>query len=151
MYIDECGLQEAIHRDDGWAEKGKRILSEKPGKRSTRTSIIAGLHQGKAIAPFYFEGYCDTELVLIWVEKVLLPELKPGMVTLWDNASFHKHSKIRELIESAACQLIFLPPYSPDMNPIEQFWATLKAWIRKIRKTGMTLKQTICQAFKISH
>ena len=150
MYVDECGLDEKIQRDYGRSQKGTRLMSNVLGKRSLRTSIIAGLCNGKPLAPFHFQGYCNTEVILTWVEKILLPELKPGMTVIWDNASFHQSAQFKALIESAGCQLLFLPTYSPDLNPIERFWARLKALIRRIRQTGMTLKQCLSQLFKSS-
>ena len=65
-----------------------------------------------------------------WVEQFLIKELKPGQYVVLDNASFHKSKKIKELIESVDCKVIFLPPYSPDLNPIEKFWANMKRWIK---------------------
>jgi len=67
---------------------------------------------------------------LAWVEQQLVPSLKTGQVVVMDNASFHKSPKIREAIEQAGCRLIYLPPYSPDLNPIEIFWANMKQWIK---------------------
>lgn len=141
--MDECGLQETIERDYARSPKGTRVFDEKTGRRTSRTSIIAGLNKGKPLAPFYFKGYCNTEVVLVWVQKVLLPCLKQGMTVIWDNASFHKNSQFRELIESAGCELLYLPTYSPDLNPIEPWWGVLKSRIRRIRHPEMTLEQTI--------
>ena len=78
-----------------------------------------------------FTGSCNTELFVAWVKEMLVPELSPGQVIVMDNASFHKSSIIKEAIEDAGCRLIFLPPYSPDLNPIEKFWANLKRWINQ--------------------
>lgn len=78
-----------------------------------------------------FNGSCNTQLFENWVEQFLIKELKPGQVVIMDNASFHKSQKTRELIESVGCKLIFLPPYSPDLNPIEKFWANMKRWIKQ--------------------
>jgi transposase len=82
-------------------------------------------------APFVFEGYSNKAVYEVYIEKVLVPNLKPGMVVIIDNASFHKSSKIESLIEAAGCRVIFLPPYSPDLNPIEHRWASIKKAIRK--------------------
>ena len=84
----------------------------------------------KSIAPMVFNGSCNTKLFEAWVEQFLIKELKPGQFVVMDNASFHKSQKTRELIESVGCKLIFLPPYSPDLNPIEKFWANMKRWIK---------------------
>jgi transposase len=148
VYVDECGLQEAITREYGRSLIGERLFSDVTGKREDRTSIIAGLSQGTPIAPMYFEGYCNTGVVKTWVKEMLLAELKPGQIVIWDNASFHQSPDFLELIESVGCTLIFLPPYSPDLNPIEKWWAKLKAWIRRVRQEGMSLKQALIQSFQ---
>jgi len=147
VYVDECGLEETIEREYGRSQKGVRVLDEKTGNRTSRTSIIAGLHQGKPVAPFYFKGYCNTDVVLTWLKEVLLPNLKRGMTVIWDNASFHKNTQFKALIESAGCKLLYLPVYSPDMNPIEHWWAVLKAWIRRARLPEMTLEEAINLVF----
>jgi transposase len=85
----------------------------------------------KSIAPMVFNGSCNTELFEIWVEKLLIKELKAGQVVMMDNADFHKSKKTKELIESVGCRLIFVPPYSPDLNPIEKFWDNMKRWIKE--------------------
>lgn len=82
-------------------------------------------------APFLFEGYSNSAVYETYVEKVLAPTLKPGMVVIIDNASFHKSKKIIQLIEAVSCKIIFLPPYSPDFNPIEHHWMAVKNEIRK--------------------
>jgi len=148
VYVDECGLEESVRREYARAPKGESSLDNITGKRKRRTSIIAGLNQGKALAPMYFQGYCNTEVVLAWVQKVLIPRLKAGMVVIMDNASFHKSSKIRARIEAAGCKLLFLPAYSPDLNPIEQFWSALKARIRRFRTGKMTIPQALCKLFR---
>lgn len=91
----------------------------------------------QSIDPFDFHGTCNTELLNNWVEKFLIKELKAGQVVVMDSASFHKSKKTKELIESVGCELIFLPQYSPDLNPIEKFWANMKRWIKnKITETS---------------
>ena len=101
-------------------------------KRFTRQSVIAALFKGKFLSPMCFEGTCDTLLFNIWLKKVLIPKLIPGQVLILDNASFHKSSESKRLIEAAGCKLLFLPPYSPDLNPIEKFWANMKMKIREL-------------------
>lgn len=83
------------------------------------------------IAPLTFHGTCNTEFFNKWIEEFLITELKPGQTVIMDNVSFHKSPKTKELIEKAGCKLLYLPPYSPDLNPIEKFWANLKKWIKK--------------------
>lgn len=130
VYIDESGIELTICKDRGWSSKGSPIHAKKSGKYYERTNIIAGYVNHKSIAPMVFNGSCNTKLFETWVEEFLIKELKPGQVVIMDNASFHKSPKTRELIESVDCTLIFLPPYSPDLNPIEKFWANMKRWIR---------------------
>jgi len=77
-------------------------------------------------APMTFEGTCETNLFNAWLREVLIPELRPGQVLILDNASFHKSLETKRLIEESGCHLLFLPPYSPDLNPIEKCWANLK-------------------------
>ena len=84
----------------------------------------------KSIAPTVFNGSCNTKLFETWVEEFLVKELKPGQFVVMDNAAFHRSQKTKELIESVGCEIIFLLPYSPDLNPIEKFWANMKRWIK---------------------
>ncbi len=131
LYIDESGID--MCKDRGWGRKNEKLLGKKSGKYFERTNIIAGLVNNKSIASIIFNGTCNTNFFNIWVEQCLIKELKPGQVVVMDNESFHKSQKTRELIESIGCKVIFLPPYSPDLNPIEQFWANIKRWIWGIR------------------
>lgn len=131
VYIDESGIDMNICKDRGWGKKSELLIAKKSGKHYERTNIIAGLVNNKSIAPMVFNGSCNTEVFNVWVEEVLIKELKRGQVVILDNAAFHKSTKTKELIESVGCKLIFLPPYSPDLNPIEKFWANMKRWIKQ--------------------
>lgn len=99
--------------------------------RFARESFISALSKGKLLAPMCFKGTCNTELFDIWLEKVLIPELKAGQVLILDNASFHRSETSKKLVEAAGCRFLFLPPYSPDLNPIEKYWANLKVKVRE--------------------
>ncbi len=87
----------------------------------------------KLIAPMYFEGNTDTEIFNQWIEEFLIPVLQPNQTVILDNAAFHKSQKTGELIESANCNVLYLPPYSPYFNPIEQKWEHVKNSVKKIR------------------
>ena len=113
MYIDESGVEINITQNKGWGKKGKALQAKKSGRYYQRTNIIAGLVGNKSIAPFVFNGTCNTELFNNWVEQFLIKELTAGQVVILDNATFHKSKKTKELIESVGCRVIFLPPYSP--------------------------------------
>ena len=130
VYIDESGIDMNICKNKGWGKRNKRLPRKKSGKYYQRTNIIAGYVNHKPIAPMVFNGSCNTQLIEAWVENFLVKELKSNQVVIMDNASFHKSSKIKDLIESVGCKLVFLPPYSPDLNPIEKFWANMKRWIK---------------------
>ena len=131
VYIDESGIEMTICKDRGWGKKSEKLVGKKSGKYYERTNIIAGLVNNKSIAPMIFNGSCNTNLFETWVEQFLIKELKPDQVVIMDNAAFHRSQKTRELIESVGCRVIFLPPYSPDLNPIEKFWANMKRWIKQ--------------------
>ena len=106
------------------------VALKKKAERKTRYNITAALNLNRLFAPFLFEGYSNSIVYETYVKQVLVPALRPGMVVVIDNARFHKSKKIVELIEAARCRLIFLPPYSPDYNPIEHWWTTVKNAIR---------------------
>ena len=131
VYIDESGIDRSDYKRRGWGKKGEVLLGKTSGKRFVRTNIIAAQCGKKILAPMTFIGSCDTRLFVAWVKQMLVPALKEGQTVVMDNASFHKSSVIKELIEKAGCKLLYLPPYSPDLNPIEKFWATLKRWIHQ--------------------
>ena len=131
VYIDESGIDLTICKDRGWGRKSEKLIGKKSGKYYERTNIIAGYVNHKSIAPMVFNGSCNTELFENWVAQFLIKELKSGQVVVMDNASFHKSQKTQELIESVGCRIIFLPPYSPDLNPIEHKWAQAKKLRRK--------------------
>lgn len=130
VYIDESGIDIAICKDRGWGKKSEKLVGKKSGKYYQRTNIIAGYVNRHPIAPMVFNGSCNTELFENWVEQFLIKELKAGQVVIMDNASFHRSQNTKDLIESVGCRVIFLPPYSPDLNPIEKFWANMKRWIK---------------------
>jgi transposase len=147
VYIDESGIDLTICKERGWGKKGEKLVGKKSGKYYERTNIIAGLVNNKPIAPMVFNGSCNTQVFESWFEQFLIKELKPGQVVVMDNATFHKSQKTKELIQSVGCRLLFLPPYSPDLNPIEKFWANMKRWIRKKIEAFYSLYQTITTFF----
>lgn len=129
--MDESGIDSNESYPYGWCEKGKRFHSLRPGKRGDRLSIVGALCEDKFFAPMVYRGYCTAKVIEGWLEKFLLPQVQDGQVIIMDNAPFHNSTKIRELIEKAGCELLFLPSYSPDLNPIEHWWHKVKTAIRK--------------------
>jgi transposase len=120
-------------KENCWTKRGGKIIGERSGGRRERTSVLAALNDNKIKAPIRFSGTANTKLFLYWLQRVLLPELIEGQTVIMDNCSIHKSLKVRELIESSGCFLLYLPPYSPDFNPIENYWAVMKNNIKKIR------------------
>jgi transposase len=149
VYIDESGIDMSICKDRGWGKKNKVLLGKTSGKYYQRTNIIAGLVNNETIAPLVFNGICNTALFNDWVEQFLIKELKTGQVVVMDNAAFHKSKKTKELIESVGCKIIFLPPYCPDLNPIEKFWANMKRWIKQKIGLCQGLYEVICMFFAV--
>ena len=131
VYLDESGIDDNEVYAYGWSPKGSRVYGMKNGDRQKRLSIVAALNQKTIKAPLVFEGSCNRKVFEVYVEKVLIPELIPGQTVILDNASFHKGGRIIEMIEAAECKVLYLPPYSPDFNPIENHWAALKNTMRK--------------------
>ena len=131
FYLDEGGVDHRLYREYGRAPRGERIYQAVAGKRRERTSIIAASQHNKLVAPLVFQGSCNTEVVNVYFEQVLLPALPPGSVIVLDNARFHQSPTTQKLVEAAGCRLLFLPPYSPDLNPIEHLWAALKTRLRQ--------------------
>lgn len=106
--------------------------------------MIGGLINNRFIAPFTFQGGCNADVFNVWLEHILTPLLKKGTTIIMDNAAFHKSVKTREIIESAGCYLLYLPTYSPDLNPIEHCWHTLKSKLRPlIQNCNSNLQQLI--------
>lgn len=131
VYLDESGMDNRDEYDYGWNPKGQRFYALKSGRREGRVNMIAALCNQKFMAPFTVEGACNRTVFETWLETCLLPTLQPGQVIILDNATFHKGGRISQLIQDASCQLLYLPPYSPDLNKIEQCWSWLKSRIRK--------------------
>ena len=130
-YLDECGVDHRLYREWGRAPRGERIYAAVAGKRRERTSLIAASQNSRLVAPLVFQGSCNTEVVDTYFEKVLLPELPKGSVIVLDNARFHQSPTTAALVAAAGCELLFLPAYSPDLNPIEHIWASFKTRLRK--------------------
>jgi transposase len=130
VFLDECGMDNNEVNLYAYSKKGTRAHAEKWAEKTARVSTISALHNNKLIAPFMFEGSCDRTIFEIYLENVLIKELRPGMTVVMDNASFHKGGNIHNIIRDAHCEILYLPPYSPDLNPIEHFWSGLKYKLR---------------------
>ena len=147
MYVDESGINEYLQRENARAIRGKKVYGAVSGSRYSRESFIAAQNQLSILAPFCYTGTCDTNLFNAWLEQILVPELKDGQVVILDNASFHKSKASLQIIRKAGCEVLFLPPYSPDLNPIEKFWANFKRNVKEVLNSYSSLAEAIDQSF----
>jgi transposase len=133
-------------RDDygyGWCERGKRFEAFKTGRRTGRVNMIAAYCERQLSAAFTVDGACNRVVFETWLETCLLPTLQPGQVVILDNATFHHGGRIAQLLAAVGCRLLYLPPYSPDLNRSEQCWAWLKSRMRKRLAHSGTLRQAM--------
>jgi len=143
-FIDEAGVDNRLFREYARAPRGKKVMADIPGKKRERYSMIGGLLNKKFISPFTFQGGCNSRVLNVWLKDIFLPELPKGTTIVMDNAAFHKAEETRQIIENAGCYLLFLPTYSPDLNPIEHCWHTLKARLKPlIQKTQENFQEII--------
>ena len=131
VFIDETWAKTNMARSHGRCRRGERLRMGAPHGHWKTSTFVAGLSLRGWIAPFVFSGPINREAFEAWVEQGLVPELRPGDVVVLDNLSSHKGTRARALIEATGASLLFLPPYSPDFNPIENAFAKLKAPLRK--------------------
>lgn len=118
----------------GWAPCGQRLRGKAPHGNWKTMTFLAALRCDRVEAPWLIDGPINGERFRLYVEKVLVPTLKPGDIVIMDNLGSHKGKAVRRLIRAAGAHLFFLPKYSPDLNPIEQLFAKLKHWLRKAAK-----------------
>ena len=132
VFLDESNASTTMSRLRGRAERGVRALGYVPHGHYKTQTMLAGIRLSGPVAPLVLDGAVDGEVFTAWTEQFLLPELKAGDVVIADNLSSHKALGARKAIEAAGCQFLFLPPYSPDFNPIEEMWSKIKECLRDI-------------------
>jgi len=143
VYVDESGMDERDDYGYGWCERGKRFEALRSGRRTGRVNMIAAYCEHQLSAPFTVTGACNRVVFETWLETCLLPTLVPGQVVILDNATFHHGGRVAQLIASVGCRLLYLPPYSPDLNRIEKCWAWLKSRIRKRLSSADSLRHAM--------
>ena len=132
MYVDESGFDPYTYRPCAWSPKGKQSHGNRQGRGGVRTNLSAGKRGKVLLAPILYEGSTSAVWFNQWFKDHLLKTLNPTSTIIMDNAAFHKKEDIRAMAEAAGHNVLFLPPYSPDFNPIEQDFAILK----KIRQNA---------------
>lgn len=144
VFLDESGVTTDLLRLYGRCPRGQRLVDHAPFGHWQTHTILAAVRLDGLIAPAVFDGPIDQPTFLAYVEQVLVPTLRPDDIVVLDNLSVHKHPAARLAIEQAGASLWFLPPYSPDFNPIELVFAKLKAFFRAARPR--TFDQ-VCEIF----
>jgi transposase len=131
VFIDETWASTKMARTHGRARRGKRLRAAIPHAHWKTTTFVAGLRSTGMMAPMVLDGPINGAAFQAYVEQVLVPELKPGDIVVMDNLGSHKGPGVRAAVEAAGATLLYLPPYSPDFNPIENAFAKFKATLRK--------------------
>ena len=134
MFIDETWASTAVARTHGRAPRGQRLRAPVPFGHWKTTTFVGALRRTGMVAPMVLDGPINRDAFEAYVEQILVPDLRPGDVVVMDNLSSHKGPRVRALIQAAGAELLFLPPYSPDFNPIEKAFSKLKALLRKAAK-----------------
>ncbi len=132
VYLDESGFAHDMPRLHGYAIKGQRCFGTHDWGAKGRTNVIGALLLGVLLTVSLFKTNVNTEIFTSWVVEDLIPKLPPKNVVIMDNASFHKGQAMKKAIEDAGHTLLYLPPYSPDLNPIEKKWSQAKAIRRRV-------------------
>ena len=148
-YVDECGIDTYLYREYGYAPRGQRVVGQISGRKYQRCGIVAAQMGDKILAPFQYNGTMNSALFEDWFSTQLLPSLEKDTVIVMDNASFHCKKRLISAAQNAGCKLLFLPPYSPDLNPIEKFWAWLKRFLRKILPFVASFNDALFTAFQL--
>jgi transposase len=143
VFIDETWVKTNMTRLRGWAPRGERLVDKIPHGHWKTATFLAALRNDRIEAPCLFDGPINGERFRAYVEQFLVPTLKPGDVVILDNLGSHKGKAVRDAIRAAGAHLLFLPKYSPDLNPIEQVFAKLKTLIRKV---GARTYDALCSA-----
>jgi transposase len=131
VFVDETWIKTNMTRMRGWSKRGSPLQAKVPYGSWQTLTFMAGLRLDRIDAPWVLDGPINRESFDSWVETQLLPLLKPGDIVVLDNLSSHKSKRARKALKAAGAHLFFLPPYSPDLNPIEQVFAKFKTLIRK--------------------
>ncbi|MEM1009964.1 MAG: IS630 family transposase [Myxococcota bacterium] len=147
VFVDECGINLQMARLVGWAPKGQRLFDSKPGAYAKNYTVLGGMTQQGMEALMTIEGGTSSAVFYQFAQKVLLPQLQPGQVVVLDNLTAHRTQETRELFEEHGVHLLFIPPYSPEWNPIEWAWSKVKTFLRQYAARSLqALEDALVQA-----
>jgi transposase len=133
LFIDETGASTKMARLYGRAKRGRRVVGRVPWGHWKTVTLVAGLRQDGLVAPFVIDCPMNGAIFLEYLRQCLVPDLRPGDIVVMDNLGAHKSEAVRTIIAAAGASVLYLPPYSPDLNPIEQAIAKIKAHLRKAK------------------
>lgn len=132
VFLDESGVNTAMFRRYGRCPRGERLVDAAPAAHWQSNTLLAAVRLGDGVvAPMVLDGPVTGESFAGYVRQSLVPELRPGDIVVMDNLPAHKGAAVAEAVEGAGCRLVYLPPYSPDLNPIEPMWSKVKSVVRK--------------------
>jgi transposase len=140
VFIDETWIKTNMAPLRGWGPRGKRLRGFAPYGHWRTLTFLGALRHDRLTAPCVFDGPINGQCFRAYVEQLLVPVLEPGDIVIMDNLGSHKSAAIRQMIQAAGARLWYLPPYSPDLNPIEQAFAKIKHWMRAAQKR--TIEET---------
>jgi len=147
VFVDETWFNTQMSRYWGWAQKGERIPEAIPAGRWRSFTLLGALSSSGVLAAMTVEASTDTDVFLAFLDQVLCPKLRAGQIVVLDNLRTHKVAAVREKIEATGATLLYLPPYSPDFNPIEPCWAKVKQALRTLKaRTAEALDPAITLA-----
>jgi transposase len=150
VFVDETAVNTVMTRRYGRAPKGERAHDSAPRNYGAHTSVIGALGLRGLVATLAVEGAVDTLCFDAYAEKVLAPRLRPGDVVVLDNLTAHRASRIEEVAQKRGAQVLWLAPYSPDFNPIEQCWSKIKTFLRGVKaRTAEALDEALAQAIRL--
>ena len=150
VYVDECGVDQYLYREYAYALRGQKVVAQISGKKFKRVNFAAGICQGRWVAPVEYSGTTNSALFELWFEKCLLKAVKPGSVIVLDNTTFHRKKILPALAQQFGCFVLFLPPYSLDLNPIEKKWAWLKRKLRELLPYTISFDEAVQNVFQVS-
>lgn len=147
VYLDETGIEVYLHRPYARSSKGERVKSKISGKRYRRISLVAAQVDGELIAPMIYTETMTSAFFEAWFLQELLPALSDKSVIIMDNARFHRMGRLAALAHERGHIVLPLPPYSPELNPIEKTWAHIKGYLRKVMKSFRDFDEALLSYF----